>query len=135
MMDKTIILGAAAGGVRGLLRAEGMLLLGSAVALYWRSGGDWKLFAALFLVPDLSFAFYLGGPRLGAGAYNAMHSTIGPLLLGAAGMALNLPLGIAIATIWFAHVGFDRALGYGLKYAAGFGFTHLGRIGRKSQES
>jgi hypothetical protein len=27
------------------------------------------------------------------------------------------------------HIGVDRALGYGLKYGAGFGLTHLGRIG------
>jgi len=37
---------------------------------------------------------------------------------------------LSIAMIWLAHIGFDRALGYGLKYNAGFGFTHLGRIGR-----
>jgi hypothetical protein len=29
-----------------------------------------------------------------------------------------------------AHIGFDRALGFGLKYASGFGDSHLGRIGR-----
>jgi Domain of unknown function (DUF4260) len=29
-----------------------------------------------------------------------------------------------------AHIGFDRMLGYGLKYASGFGDTHLSRIGR-----
>ena len=39
---------------------------------------------------------------------------------------------LSIAMIWLAHIGFDRALGYGLKYATGFGFTHLGRIGKKS---
>ena len=33
----------------------------------------------------------------------------------------------AIALIALAHIGFDRALGYGLKYSAGFGATHLGR--------
>jgi hypothetical protein len=32
-----------------------------------------------------------------------------------------------------AHIGMDRALGYGLKYQKGFGFTHLGRIGGKMQ--
>ena len=37
---------------------------------------------------------------------------------------------VAVALIWLAHCGIDRALGYGLKYQAGFGFTHLGRIGR-----
>jgi hypothetical protein len=47
-----------------------------------------------------------------------------------AGFALASPLWLSIAMIWMAHIGIDRALGYGLKYSAGFGFTHLGRIGR-----
>jgi hypothetical protein len=42
------------------------------------------------------------------------------------------PLILSIAMIWLAHIGFDRALGYGLKYTSGFGFTHLGRIGKPS---
>ena len=135
MADKTAFAGAADGGVRQMLRLEGLLLLGGATALFWRGGGDWRLFAALFLVPDISFAFYLAGPRLGAAAYNAMHSTIGPLLLAAAGLAFGQPLAVAVGCIWFAHVGFDRALGYGLKHARGFAFTHLGRIGRKPREN
>ena len=40
------------------------------------------------------------------------------------------PLVLSIAMIWLAHIGIYRALGYGLKYGAGFGFTHLGRIGQ-----
>ena len=126
---------AAEGGVRGLLRLEGLALLSAALALYWRSGGDWKLFAILFLSPDLSFLFYLAGARLGALAYNAAHSTLGPLALAAFGLALHQPLALCVALIWFAHVGFDRALGYGLKYGSGFGFTHLGKIGRNAKES
>nr|WP_312052333.1 DUF4260 family protein [Brevundimonas diminuta] len=31
--------------------------------------------------------------------------------------------------IWLAHIGFDRALGYGLKSPEAFGLTHLGLIG------
>ncbi len=135
MADRAAFSGAVDGGVRGVLRLEGLLLLGGAAALFWRGGGDWRLFAALFLVPDISFAGYLAGPRVGAAAYNAMHSTIGPLVLAAAGVALNLRLAVVIALIWLAHVGFDRALGYGLKHASGFGFTHLGRIGRKPKET
>jgi uncharacterized protein DUF4260 len=38
----------------------------------------------------------------------------------------------SIAMIWLARVGFDRTLGYGLKYASGFGFTHLGWIRKPS---
>jgi hypothetical protein len=30
-----------------------------------------------------------------------------------------------------AHVGMDRAVGYGLKYPTAFGRTHLGVVGRK----
>jgi hypothetical protein len=37
---------------------------------------------------------------------------------------------LAIAAVWAAHIGFDRMLGYGLKYSSAFGDTHLGRIGR-----
>ena len=135
MADGQGFAGAAEGGVRGLLRLEGLGLLSGAVALYWRSGGDWKLFAILFLSPDLSFLFYLAGARLGALAYNAAHSTLGPLALAVFGFALHQPLALSVALIWFAHVGFDRALGYGLKYARGFGFTHLGKIGRNAKES
>lgn len=127
--------GAVDGGAKTLLRLEGFALLSTAAALYWRAGGDWKMFAALFLAPDLSFLGYLGGPRLGAAAYNAAHSTLGAFILAAAGIALAQPLPVALALIWFTHIGFDRALGYGLKHRAGFTFTHLGRIGRAAKEA
>jgi hypothetical protein len=123
-------IGAAAGGVRALLRAEGLALAAVATSAYAHAGFSWDLFAALFLAPDLSFAAYLLGPRWGAAAYNLVHSTIAPLALGAGGLALGVPLAEAIALIGLAHVGFDRALGYGLKYSVAFGATHLGRIGR-----
>lgn len=123
------------GGVRRLLRIEGLALLAGAAGLYWRVGGDWKQFAILFLAPDLSFAGYVAGPRIGAVAYNTMHSTVLPLALAAVGVALGAMIAVQIALIWLAHVGFDRALGYGLKYSSGFGFTHLGHIGRNTRES
>jgi hypothetical protein len=93
-------------------------------------GGSWWVFAILFFAPDLSFLAYLAGPRFGAIVYNAVHSTIAPMALMAAGFGMAAPLVFSIAVIWLAHIGLDRALGYGLKYTAGFGFTHLGRIGR-----
>lgn len=99
-----------------------------AATVYGRSGYSWMTFAALFLVPDVSFAGYLAGPRAGAVTYNLAHSYIGPLMVAVAapatGATLMLPL------IWAAHLGFDRMLGYGLKYPTAFGDTHLGRIGR-----
>ena len=81
-------------------------------------------------MPDLSFAAYLSGPRFGALVYNAAHSYLAPMAMMTSGFATASPLVLSIAMIWLAHIGFDRALGYGLKYAAGFNFTHLGRIGK-----
>src|SRR5258706_640352 len=119
-------------GVRRLLRLEGLALLLIAIDVYARLGLDWRVFAALFLAPDLSLLFYLFGSRVGAVAYNAAHSTLAPLVLAAAGTLIAQPLLLPIASIWLAHVGFDRALGYGLHDADGFGHTHLGRIGKKA---
>jgi hypothetical protein len=116
--------------VRAVLRAEGLALAVAATAVYAHAGFSWGLFAALSLAPDLSFAGYLLGRRWGAAAYNLAHSTIAPLALGAGAIALGLPEAEAIALIGLSHIGFDRALGYGLKYSASFGDTHLGRFGR-----
>ena len=44
-----------------------------------------------------------------------------------AGFLVGVPAAAAGGLIWIAHIGFDRALGYGLKYPTGFGDTHLGR--------
>ncbi len=120
--------GGAKGGVAWLLRLEGLCLLTAAALLYWRMGFAWQSFAIVFLAPDLSFIGYVAGPRVGAAAYNAAHSTIGPLALGL--VSAVVPGARPFALIWAAHVGFDRALGYGLKYASGFSHTHLGRIGK-----
>jgi len=122
--------GAVTGGLRTLLRLEGLTLFAAMVLLYVVWGGSWWVFAILFFAPDLSFLAYLAGPRFGAIVYNAAHSTMAPMALMAAGFGMAAPLVFSIAVIWLAHIGIDRALGYGLKYTTGFSFTHLGRIGR-----
>jgi uncharacterized protein DUF4260 len=121
---------AVAGAPRMLLRIEGACVFAIAIVLYSRLGEGWWLFAILFLAPDLSFLGYLAGGRVGAIAYNALHTIAGPILLALAGLFVPYEPAMAVALIWLAHCGIDRALGYGLKYPAGFGFTHLGRIGR-----
>ena len=123
--------GEVTGGVRILLRLEGLTLCLGMVLLYAVWGGSWWVFALLFLAPDLSFIAYLADPKTGAVIYNAAHSYMLPVALMTLGFALPEPLTLSIAMIWLAHIGIDRALGYGLKYEAGFGFTHLGRVGRK----
>ena len=124
--------GAVTGGVKTLLRLEGLTLMAGMVVLYATWDGSWWVFAVLFFVPDLSFLAYLAGPRTGAIVYNIAHSYMAPVALMTLGLGLAAPLTLSVAMIWLAHIGFDRALGYGLKYAAGFSFTHLGRIGRNA---
>ncbi|MBA7466052.1 MAG: DUF4260 family protein [Bradyrhizobium icense] len=122
--------GVATGGVRTLLRLEGVVLFAGMTLVYALWDGSWWVYAILFLAPDLSFAAYLAGPKVGAVVYNAAHSYLLPVALMTAGLAIASPTVLSIAMIWLAHIGIDRALGYGLKYQAGFAFTHLGRIGK-----
>jgi hypothetical protein len=127
--------GAPTGGVRTVLRLEALCVLIATVFAYRASGAGWGIFALYFLLPDVSLLAYLVNARVGAFAYNVAHSYIGPVGCLVASTVLAMPVLMTVALIWAAHVGFDRALGYGLKYSEGFGFTHLGRIGRAARET
>lgn len=113
-----------------ILRLEGVAILVAATFMYHRLGFAWPTFFWFFLLPDLSFAGYLLGPRIGAIAYNLAHSYVGAVALTMFGVSFPGSPALIAGLIWLAHIGFDRALGYGLKYAQGFGHTHLGRIGK-----
>lgn len=127
------------GDVRGaprlLLRIEGASLFACALFGYAWTDQSWWMLAALILVPDLGMAGYWAGPRIGAATYNAAHTTAAPLLVLMISAALGHPLAAGLALIWLAHIGFDRAVGYGLKYVSGFEDTHLGPLGRAGATS
>jgi hypothetical protein len=127
--------GDVSGAPRLLLRIEGASLLVCALAGYAWAGQSWWLLAALILLPDLSMIGYLAGPRIGAVSYNAAHTTTVPLLLLTASWAFGSHAVAGLALIWLAHIGLDRAVGYGLKYGTGFNDTHLGPLGRAGGRS
>lgn len=108
-----------------LLRLEGAALFAGAVLLSWHGDYSWLWFALLFFAPDLAMVGYLGGPAIGAAAYNAVHATVLPIALATFGVLAGEEFGVAVALTWLAHIGFDRLLGYGLKHAEGFKITHL----------
>lgn len=114
-----------------LLRLEGAALFLTALALYGILDAPWWLFALLLFAPDLAMLGYLAGPRVGAALYNLAHLTALPLVLLPLSLWLGLPAALPWALVWLAHIGLDRALGYGLKLPAGFKETHLGPIGRE----
>jgi hypothetical protein len=111
-----------------LLRVEGVALLVLSVLLYRVNGGGWLMFGVLLLAPDLSMLGYLAGPQVGAAIYNTFHTYAMPAAVGALGVIFASPLTVAVALIWFAHIGMDRTVGYGLKYPSSFKDTHLERV-------
>jgi Domain of unknown function (DUF4260) len=121
----------AAGGVRAVLRLEGFAAFAAAFLLYAHAGFSWPAFALLFLVPDVSMLAYFAGPRVGAFGYNLVHTYTLALVCVLSGFIGGVPVLTAAGLIWIAHIGFDRALGFGLKYPTGFGDTQLGRTGRR----
>lgn len=116
--------------VLGWLRLEGAAAFVAGLALYGWLGGPWLLALPLLLVPDISMIGYLRGPRLGALTYNVVHNwALGLGVLGL-GVVLNAMPVLILGAVLVAHVGMDRAMGYGLKLSTSFQDTHLGRIGR-----
>jgi hypothetical protein len=115
--------------VTALLRLEGLAALVAAVTAYWFIGGNWWLFALLLLAPDLSMLGYSAGEKTGARLYNLVHTYTVPATLGAIGWFGGIGWLVPVALTWIAHIGMDRALGYGLKYPGHFKETHLGRMG------
>jgi hypothetical protein len=115
------------------LRAEAAVLLAVTLAAYSAAGQPWWLVPALVLLPDLAWAGYLGGTRIGAITYNAAHATPLPAVMTGLGWWQHRPLVLAPGLIWLAHIGLDRLQGYGLKYDYSFQHTHLGMLGKADQ--
>lgn len=105
-------------------------MLIAAVIGYRTSGGSWLLFAVALLLPDIAMAAYAAGPRFGAAVYNACHSYLAPAVLAAVAFLASSATLRALCLIWIAHIGMDRALGFGLKFSTAFHHTHLGAVDR-----
>ena len=116
------------GPVRTILRAEAIAILAAGIAAYGALGGAWLAFVPLLIAPDISMIGYVRDTRLGALTYDLGHN------LATAGAALGLGLGLGAAwlaiagAVLVAHVGMDRAMGYGLKYPTTFKDTHLQHV-------
>ena len=121
--------------VLSLLRLEGAAAFGAGIALFLANGGPWLALIPLLLVPDVSMVGYLRDPKLGAVLYNLAHQwAIGLVVLGL-GLLSGQGWLILAGAVLIAHVGMDRAFGYGLKLPTSFQDTHLGRIGKGRREA
>lgn len=71
---------------------------------------------------------YVKNTKIGAILYNMIHTySLSVLLILVSLLLSNLTL-LSIGFIWTAHIGMDRAVGFGLKYPADFKDTHLQRL-------
>lgn len=111
-----------------LLHVEGLAVLVTAAVVYRGLGASWVTFAVLFPVPDVSMAGYFFGTKIGAAVYNLAHTYTVPFLLWVVLALAHVPQALPLCVIWVAHIGFDRLLGYGLKYSTAFKDTHLGKV-------
>jgi hypothetical protein len=113
---------------RWLLHLEGGSIFALALVLYRAGHFHWWLFALLLLTPDLFMLGYLANPKVGATAYNLVHTSAVPILLLGVAIVAPLPGLEPYALIWLAHIGMDRILGFGLKYPTRFQDTHLQHV-------
>lgn len=107
----------------------GAMFLAAAV-VWFGAGFGWLPFVLLLFAFDAFMLGYLAGPRAGAAVYNLGHGLALPSLAAAAHVLIGADWLLALTALWFAHVGLDHALGYGLKEPEGFHATHLGPIGK-----
>jgi hypothetical protein len=62
---------------------------------------------------DLGLLGGLWSMRAAAVAYDLTHTYALPAAMGVVGVVTGSGLAIALALVWFAHIGMDRALGLG----------------------
>ena len=111
-----------------LLRIEGAFEFGLSLVFYQAIGARWWIFLVAFLWPDLFTVGYLASARLGARLYNVVHTSIFPFTLVGVSYYEHSNALMSFALIWLAHIGLDRALGFGLKYSTFFKDTHLQHV-------
>ena len=107
------------------LRLEYLGGFALALYLYTTLGLPWWWYVALFLAPDIGMLGYLAGPRVGALVYNLFHHLGVSVVVFIAGCLIENTVLQVAGTVLIGHLFFDRALGYGLKYADDFKHTHL----------
>ena len=111
-------------------RVEGAAVFLLATFLYFYLGYKILWFVVLLLSIDIFMLGYFANNKIGAYIYNLGHTYLLPCALCVIALATHNNLALAFSLIWFAHIGMDRAVGYGLKLETGFKHTTLGKLGK-----
>lgn len=114
-------------------RLEGTTLFLVSAFMYAHLDFSLAVFILTLFLVDIWMVGYLINNKIGAYVYNIGHSLSLPVIIGVVGTYLDTRSVIAVSLIWTAHIGIDRAFGYGLKHESGFKHTHLGSIGKSKR--
>lgn len=118
-----------------LLKLEEVAIFLFCIFLYSKLKFAWWWFPALLLLPDVGMIGYIINPKVGAFTYNLLHHRLVALMVACYALTYGNEYWLLAAIILFAHISFDRTLGYGLKYNDSFSHTHLGIIGKTQKIS
>lgn len=116
--------------MKNLLKLEEIAIFLFCIFLFSKLNFAWWWFPALLLLPDIGMIGYVVNPKVGAFTYNFTHHRLVAIIIAFYAISYGDDYWKLIAIILFAHISFDRALGYGLKYTDSFQNTHLGTIGK-----
>src|SRR5258707_13445845 len=97
-------------------RLESVAIFLTSIYFYYSLRFSLLLFVLFLFSFDVFMAGYLVNDKVGARMYNIGHSLSAPLLLLIIGVVGGSQAAIGVSLIWLAHIGLDRALGYGLKF-------------------
>lgn len=121
--------------MKHLLQLEEAALFLLSIFLFNQLPFAWWWFPAFLLLPDISMVGYLINPKIGAFTYNFLHHRATATGVALYALMTGNEYWQFAAIILFAHISFDRLMGYGLKYKDSFGHTHLGEIGKKEKHT
>jgi hypothetical protein len=114
-----------------LLKLEEAAIFVLCIFLFSKLNYAWWVFPALLFLPDIGMLGYLINTKVGAYTYNLLHLRFVAALVSVYALWYGNDVWKLAAIILFAHISFDRFMGYGLKYEDSFTNTHLGKIGKK----
>ena len=121
--------------MKNLLKLEEIAIFLFCIFLFSKLNFAWWWFPALLLLPDIGMVGYIVNSKIGAFTYNLTHHRLVATIIAFYAITYGDDYWKLFAIILFAHISFDRILGYGLKYNDSFQHTHLGIIGRKKRDS
>lgn len=117
-----------------LLKLEEAAIFLFCIFLFSHLNFAWWWFPALLLLPDIGMIGYIISPKVGAFTYNLLHHRFVAALIAVYALNYGNDNWKLIAIIMFAHISFDRMMGYGLKHADSFNNTHLGMVGKNKKD-